>query len=396
MQKDIAFGPSRRVGVLGGGQLGRMMIQAAANLDIRVEVMDPSADAPCRHLTHRFVQGDLNDADAVFDFGRELDAITIEIEHVSVEGLRRLEAHGVRVVPSADHLAVIQDKGLQKDFYSQNGIPTSDFQLVPDAEAAEALGFPIVQKLRRGGYDGKGVKVLRSAADERFDAPCVLEQAVDIRKELSVIVARNASGEVKTFPVVEAVFDPVANLVDHLLAPADIPADVATTAASVAIQVVEAMDFVGLLAVELFWSAGGEILVNEVAPRTHNSGHHTIEANRTSQFEQHLRAVLDLPLGDTSCIHPVGAMVNLVGGPDAHGTPVYEGLGSALAMPGIHPHIYGKSAVKPFRKMGHITITGHDRAEVESHIQRLRETVTVTGTESELRSQTGTGTGSGR
>lgn len=380
MQKDIAFGPALRLGVLGGGQLGRMMIQAAANLDLRVEVMDPAADAPCRHLTHRFVQGDLQDADAVFAFGRDLDVITIEIEHVSVEGLRRLRDHGVRVMPDPDHLAIIQDKGLQKQFFADNNIPSSDFQIIEDASGAAAFGFPVVQKLRTGGYDGKGVKILKSAADERFDAPCVLEQAVAIDKELSVIVARNPSGEVATFPVVEAVFDPVANLVDYLVAPAAVTDAQAADAQALAVRVAEAMDFRGLLAVELFLAQdSGQILVNEIAPRTHNSGHHTIEANRTSQFEQHLRAILDLPLGDTSPTHPVGAMVNLVGAPDAHGTPVYAGLATALATPGIHPHIYGKSTVKPFRKMGHVTITGHDRAEVADHIHALRAAVRVTG-----------------
>ena len=380
MQKDIAFGPALRLGVLGGGQLGRMMIQAAANLDLRVEVMDPSADAPCRHLTHRFVQGDLQDADAVFSFGRDLDIITIEIEHVSVDGLRRLRDHGVRVLPDPDHLAIIQDKGLQKQFFAENGIPSSDFQLIDDASGAEAYGFPVVQKLRTGGYDGKGVKILKTAADERFDGPCVLEKAVAIDKELSVIVARNPSGEVATFPVVEAVFDPVANLVDYLVAPAAVTDAQAADAQALAVRVAEAMDFRGLLAVELFLvQDSGQILVNEIAPRTHNSGHHTIEANRTSQFEQHLRAILDLPLGDTSPVHPVGAMVNLVGAPDAHGTPVYTGLATALATPGIHPHIYGKSTVKPFRKMGHVTITGHDRAEVADHIHALRSGVSVTG-----------------
>lgn len=380
MQKDIAFGPALRLGVLGGGQLGRMMIQAAANLDLHVEVMDPAADAPCRHLTHRFVQGDLQDADAVFAFGRDLDVITIEIEHVSVDGLRRLRDHGVRVLPDPDHLAIIQDKGLQKQFFADHDIPSSDFQLIEDASGAAAFGFPVVQKLRTGGYDGKGVKILKTATDVRFDGPCVLEQAVAIDKELSVIVARNPSGEVATFPVVEAVFDPVANLVDFLVAPAAVTDAQSADAQALAVRVAEAMDFRGLLAVELFLvQDSGQILVNEIAPRTHNSGHHTIEANRTSQFEQHLRAILDLPLGDTSPVHPVGAMVNLVGAPDAHGTPVYAGLATALATPGIHPHIYGKSTVKPFRKMGHVTITGHDRAEVVDHIHALRAAVRVTG-----------------
>jgi len=380
MENNIAFGPTFRLGVLGGGQLGRMMIQAATDLDLRVEVMDPSADAPCRYMTHRFVQGDLQDADAVFAFGKDLDVITIEIEHVSAEGLRRLKEHGVRVMPDPEHLAIIQDKGLQKQFYADHRIPTADFQLIEASDPIDAMGFPIVQKLRTGGYDGKGVKVLRSDADEAFEASAVLEKTVNIDKELSVIVARNSAGEVATFPVVEAVFDPVANLVDYLLAPAAISDAQTAEASALAIRVAEAMDFCGLLAVELFLEReSGQILVNEVAPRTHNSGHHTIEANQTSQFEQHLRAILGLPLGDPSAVHPMGAMVNLVGGPDAHGTPVYRGLATALATPGIHPHIYGKSAVKPFRKMGHITLTGQSRPEIEERIAQLRNQVSVEG-----------------
>ena len=380
MENNIAFGPTFRLGVLGGGQLGRMMIQAATDLDLRVEVMDPSADAPCRHMTHRFVQGDLKDADAVFAFGKDLDVITIEIEHVSAEGLHRLKEHGVRVMPDPEHLAIIQDKGLQKQFYADHHIPTADFQLIEATDSVGIMGFPIVQKLRTGGYDGKGVKLLHSDVDEAFKAPAVLEKTVDIDKELSVIVARNSTGEVATFPVVEAVFDPVANLVDFLLAPAAISDEQAAEAQALAIRVAEAMDFRGLLAVELFLEREtGQILVNEVAPRTHNSGHHTIEANQTSQFEQHLRAILDLPLGDPSAVHPVGAMVNLVGGPDAHGTPVYQGLAKALATPGIHPHIYGKSAVKPFRKMGHVTLTGQSRPEIEERIAQLRDQVSVEG-----------------
>lgn len=380
-KNPLAFGPSLRIGVLGGGQLGRMMIQSAIDFDARVEVMDPSADAPCRHFTHRFVQGDLQDAAAVVEFGRDLDCITIEIEHVSVEGLRELEQCGVRVIPKPDHLAIIQDKGLQKQFFADHGIPTSPFQVIGDATEVGAMGFPIVQKMRKGGYDGKGVVVLRDQASvaNAFTVPSVLEQAVDIDKELSVIVARNSSGEIRCFPVVEAVFDPVANLVDYLIAPAAITAAQAAEAERVARQVAECMNFEGLLAVELFLSRTGEILVNEVAPRTHNSGHHTIEANLTSQFEQHLRTVLDLPLGSTAPVHAVGAMVNIVGSADAHGTPDYRGIDIALATEGVHPHLYGKSQVKPFRKMGHVTITGASRDEVLDRMMRIREQLAVNG-----------------
>ena len=380
-KNSTSFGPSLRIGVLGGGQLGRMMIQSAVDFDARVEVMDPSADAPCRNLTHRFVQGDLQDADAVVAFGANLDCITIEIEHVSVEGLRTLESLGVRVIPKPNHLAIIQDKGLQKQFFADHGIPTAPFQLIETADDIGVMGFPIVQKMRKGGYDGKGVVVLKNAqdADRAFHVPSVLEQAVDIDKELSVIVARNSSGETRCFPVVEAVFDPVANLVDFLISPADITPEQASEAERVAIQVAECMEFEGLLAVELFLDKQGLILVNEVAPRTHNSGHHTIEANVTSQFEQHLRTVLDLPLGSTAPVHAVGAMVNIVGTADAQGTPDYQGIDVALATEGVHPHLYGKSQVKPFRKMGHVTITGGSREEVLERMMRIREQLAVEG-----------------
>lgn len=375
MRNDVAFGAELRVGVLGGGQLGRMMIQAAADWDLRVEVMDPAADAPCRHLTHRFVQGDLQDADAVFEFGKELDVITIEIEHVSVDGLRRLKAAGVEVHPDPEHLATIQDKGLQKQFFAAHGIPSAPFTL----SDAPPTTFPVVQKLRKGGYDGKGVAILRSAEDAAFDGPCVLEQPVDIAKELSVIVARNPSGATATFPVVEAVFDPVANLVDYLIAPAEVSPETAQEAEALALRVADAMGFTGLLAVELFLDREGALWVNELAPRTHNSGHHTIEANHTSQFQQHLRAVLDLPLGDASA-RSAGAMLNLVGAADAHGSPVYTGLGKALGAPGVYAHIYGKSAVKPFRKMGHVTVTGETVEAVKERVLALRDALRVNGT----------------
>ena len=376
------LGPALRLGVLGGGQLGRMMIQEAMNWDVRVEVMDPSAEASCRHLTHRFVQGNLNNAEEVLAFGRDLDAVTVEIEHVSVEGLQTLADAGVTVVPRPAHLGLIQDKGLQKEAYANWGIPSAPYTLIEGLEDVGAMGFPVVQKLRKGGYDGKGVQVLRNAeeaAERGFDAPSVLEQAVDIDKELSVIVARNAGGDTAVYPVVESVFNPEVNLVDHLMAPAAISETLETQARQLALDVVTAMDFVGLLAVEMFLDRDGAIWVNEVAPRTHNSGHHTIEGNVCSQFEQHLRAVLNLPLGDTSPLHPASAMLNLIGAPDAYGTPLYVGLKEALMLPNVHAHIYGKSKVKPHRKMGHVTVTGPDVASVQRDVLKLRGTLRVEG-----------------
>lgn len=383
MLKNLQTGPSLRIGVLGGGQLGLMMIQSAINLDLRVEVMDPSNQAPCARLTHRFVQGDLNNVESVYQFGKDLDVVTIEIEHVSVEGLRKLEQSGVKVVPKPDHIAIIQDKGLQKQFFKDNQIPTSDFILIESGGDISSLGLPIVQKLRTGGYDGRGVQILKTTNDilERgFVEASVLEKAVDIDKELGVIVARNASGKTSIFPVVESVFDPKVNLVSSLISPANIDVDTAAQAQKLALSVVEAMDFEGLMAVELFLDADGNLLVNEVAPRTHNSGHHTIEANRTSQFDQHLRAVVGIPFGNVSLLHNAAGMMNLLGSADAFGAPVYDGLSEALSMPGVHPHLYGKSEVKPYRKMGHITVTGADMNLVQEKLLKLRDSLCVNGT----------------
>jgi len=381
--KNLQTGPSLRIGVLGGGQLGLMMIQSAIDLDLRVEVMDPSETAPCAKFTHRFILGDLNDAESVFQFGKDLDIITIEIEHVSVEGLRKLEKSGVKVIPKPDHIALIQDKGLQKQFFKDHEIPTSDFMLLEAGGDISSLGLPIVQKLRTGGYDGRGVQILKTTADivERgFSEASVLEKAVDIDKELGVIVARNSSGQTSIFPVVESVFDPTVNLVSSLIAPANIDENTAAKAQALALKVLEAMEFEGLMAVELFLDSDGDLLVNEVAPRTHNSGHHTIEANKTSQFAQHLRAVVGLPLGDVSLLHNAAGMINLLGAAGAFGAPVYEGLSEALSIPGVHPHLYGKSEVKPYRKMGHVTVTGSDLDSVQEILLQLRESLCVSGT----------------
>jgi len=382
--KAFISGPSLRIGVLGGGQLGRMMIQSAIDLDLRIEVMDPSSDAPCVNFTHRFIKGDINDADAVFEFGKSLDALTIEIEHVSVDGLRRLEAAGVRVIPKPDHIALIQDKALQKQFFADNDIPTAAFTVVESDGDVSQMGFPIVQKLRTGGYDGRGVQVLKTleeASEKRFNEPSIIERAIDIEKELSVIIARNSDGETSVYPIVEAVFDPEANLVSSLISPANVNKRLREEAKKLALKVVEKMDFVGLMAIELFLDHDGALLVNEVAPRTHNSGHHTIEANKTSQFGQHLRTVANLPLGSVEEIQPAAGMINLLGASDAFGTPLYEGLKTALGMSGVYPHLYGKSVVKPFRKMGHVTVTGNNPEEVQDRLLKLLQILCVKGSD---------------
>jgi len=369
-----------KIGILGGGQLGRMLIQEALDLDINISVLDPAADAPCAGICHSFVRGSFNDFDTVIAFGQDKDVVTIEIENVNTDALAELEKKGVRVLPTPALLAMVKDKGLQKQFYARHNIPTADFILVENKAGIlnSGFGFPMVQKLRTGGYDGRGVQVLRSAddMDRAFDAPSVLEKAVDIAMELSVIVARNAAGQSVTFPVVELVFDPRVNLVDLLVAPARISEETAEKAKDVALSVVEKSGFVGLLAVELFLSNSGQILVNEIAPRPHNSGHHTIEANVTSQYGQHLRAILDLPLGSPDTLK-AGAMVNLLGAAGHDGAVRYEGMEKVLAEPGVFVHLYGKSHTKPFRKMGHITILANSPDEALERAMKVKEMVAV-------------------
>lgn len=377
--KKEKYGKNFRLGVLGGGQLGRMMIQEAIDMDIEIHVLDPSADAPCAEIANSFTQGDFNDYETVLSFGKDKDLITIEIEHVNTPALKELEKSGVKVFPQPDVLEMIQDKGLQKTFYEKHNIPTAPFQIIEDSDAHTPEKYPLVQKTRKGGYDGKGVVVIKdkkSWENERFKVPSLIEEAVDIEKELSVIVARNSSGDVRSFPVVELVFDPKANLVDHLLCPAEISVEKEKEATSIATSLIEKLKMTGLLAVELFLTAKGEILVNEIAPRTHNSGHQSIEGNYVSQFGQHLRAILDFPLGDTSA-RCTSAMLNVLGEPNHHGPVKYEGLKKVLAIPGVYPHMYGKKETKPHRKMGHITVLGNDRSEVMEKINKIREVFKV-------------------
>jgi 5-(carboxyamino)imidazole ribonucleotide synthase len=358
-----------QIGLLGGGQLGRMMIQEAINLNLNVSVLDPDAEAPCRHLVKNFTQGSLTDFDTVYSFGKDKDLITIEIENVNIEALKKLEKEGKRVFPQPHIIELIQDKGSQKMFYQRNNIPSADFFLVEDKSQITKYGsfFPFFQKLRKGGYDGKGVTRLvdPDRLDKAFDAPSVLERLVDFEKELAVIVARNENGEIKTFPVVECEFSPEANLVEFLFSPANIKKSIEKEALRIASEIAGKLEIVGLLAVELFLTSDGKVLVNEIAPRPHNSGHHTIEGNVTSQFEQHLRAILNLPLGDCSIVK-AGVMVNLLGEQGYEGHAVYEGLDDIMKFSGVFVHLYGKAITKPYRKMGHVTI-------VDDDIQKARQ-----------------------
>ena len=373
------YGKDLRLGVLGGGQLGRMLIQAANDLNIHIHCLDPDPNAPCSEIAHSFSCGSLTDFNTVLNFGSDKHLITVEIENVNVEALIELEKKGVKVFPQPNVLKLIQDKGLQKEFYLKNNIPTAAFELISSkAELLLKTDFPFVHKLRTGGYDGKGVKIISnlSEAEQSFDAPSVIEEKIDFQKELSVLVARNEKGEIKTFPLVECEFNPEANLVEFLFSPADVSPEIELKAKEIASQLIGKLNMVGLLAVELFLTKSNELLVNEIAPRPHNSGHHTIECCTTSQFSQHLRAILNLPLGDTSLIQ-AGAMINLVGEKEFNGPVIYDGLENLLSIPGVFPHLYGKEISKPFRKMGHITITGKNINELKAKRDKIKGLIRV-------------------
>lgn len=369
-----------KIGVLGGGQLGRMMIQSAINYNLDISILDPDKNAPCAHLVENFQVGSLTDEELVFEWGKQFDLVTIEIENVSVAALKRLVGEGVKVFPQPEVIELIQDKRKQKTFYKANRIPTSDFVLTENsAEVAKyAERLPAVNKLGKEGYDGRGVQMIRTRQDlsKAFDKPGLLEDLVDFEKELSVVVARNEQGETNCFPVVELSYHPEQNLVEFLFAPAAISKETEQKAYDLAVDVIEKLDMVGLLAVEMFLTKDGDILVNEVAPRTHNSGHHTIEANKTSQFEQHLRSVMNMPLGSTELVSPA-AMVNLLGEDGFTGDAKYEGMEECMRMDGVYIHLYGKKLTKPFRKMGHVTITDQDIESLKSKARSVKDTLKV-------------------
>jgi 5-(carboxyamino)imidazole ribonucleotide synthase len=375
------FSTTKRIGVLGAGQLGKMLATAAAPLDLNLRMLDPAANAPSAHLCQEFVVGDFRDKQTVLDFGRGCDVVTIEIEQVNVEALEILESEGIEIHPKPSALKIIQDKGLQKQFFLDHGIPTSDFTLYdgPEAVRAATLAFPCVQKTRTEGYDGRGVKILRQPGDleDLLPGACLVEDAVVVDTEIAVIAARSPSGESTAFDPVEMSFHPTANLVEFLAAPARISSDLAAQARELATMTIEAFDLCGLLAVELFVDRDGILLVNEVAPRPHNSGHHTIEACITSQYQQHLRAILDLPLGDTSLRQP-GVMINILGVEGESGPVTYEGAEEVFRAPGAFLHLYGKAETRPFRKMGHLTVCHDDLDQAITEARRLQGLVRAT------------------
>jgi 5-(carboxyamino)imidazole ribonucleotide synthase len=371
MERNL-IGANFKFGILGGGQLGRMVIQEALRLNIDVHIMDSDPLAPCSKIATSFTCGDIKDFQAVYDFGKKLNTLSVEIENVNIEALYKLESEGVNVFPQPRVLEIIKDKGIQKQFFSDNCIPTAPFKLWSEKEGTLEFDLPFVQKMRTGGYDGKGVQIIRQKSDleKCFSEDSVIEELIPFQKELSVIVARNASGQLKSYPVVECEFNS-ANLVEYLFAPADISSDIEEGAKSIAENLIQKLDMVGLLAVELFLTHDQQLLVNEIAPRPHNSGHHTIECNETSQFQQYLRAVLDLPLGSTDTISS-GAMLNITGEYDYSGEVFYTNYTDLLRHEGVHLHLYGKATTKANRKMGHITISGKNMSEVQNRVQQIK------------------------
>jgi 5-(carboxyamino)imidazole ribonucleotide synthase len=378
------FSSDFKLGILGGGQLGKMMLTDTRKFDIQTYVLDPSDEAPCKIGSNKFFKGDLMDFDTVYNFGKQVDVLTFEIELVNIQALEKLEAEGVKVYPSPKTLNLIQNKGIQKDFYTQHNIPTAAYKRFDNLESLKEavtnneFSFPFIWKSTEGGYDGNGVKVIRSA--ESFEGmpnvQCIAEVMVPFKNELAVIVARNPSGEIITYPVVEMEFHPEANQVEYVICPARIDDAVANNARAIALKVSEHFNHVGLLAVEMFQTKDNQILVNEVAPRPHNSGHYSIEASYTSQFEQHIRAILDLPLGNTDS-KAAGIMVNLVGAEGFSGNVIYENIEKILKLDGVTPHIYGKKQTRPFRKMGHVTIVNEDIAAARKIAEEVKNTIRV-------------------
>ncbi|MCI4444314.1 MAG: 5-(carboxyamino)imidazole ribonucleotide synthase [Lentimicrobium sp.] len=380
------FSSNFKLGILGGGQLGKMLLFDTRKFDIQTYVLDPSEEAPCKIACNKFFQGDLMDFETVYNFGKQVDVLTFEIELVNLEALEKLENEGVKVYPSPKTLKLIQNKGIQKAFYINNNIPTAPFKKFSDLDNLKsaicnlqsAMQLPFVWKCTEFGYDGNGVKIIRNLQDVENlpNVECIAEEMVEFKNELAVIVCRNPSGEIKTYPVVEMEFHPEANQVEYVICPARIDDKVAAKARLIALDVSEKFNHVGLLAVEMFQTQDDEILVNEVAPRPHNSGHYSIEASYTSQFENHLRAILDLPLGDTDS-KVAGIMVNLVGEDGFSGDVVYENIEKILGWDGVTPHIYGKKQTRPFRKMGHVTIVNEDIIKARKIAEDVKNTIRV-------------------
>ena len=366
-----------KIGILGGGQLGRMLIQEALKYDDEFYILDPSANCSCANISY-FTQGNFNNKQEVIDFGKDKDVVSIEIEHVSVEGLQVLENKGVKVIPNSRIITIIQQKILQKQFYEEFDIPSPAFQIIQSSDEEIVIGFPFVQKLNTGGYDGKGVQIIKAEKDlvNLWDAPSVLENLVDIEKELSLIIAKNEQGEIKSFPVTEMVADPQLNLLDFNISPTQITEDIQKQIDQIAEKFMKAANSEGLFAIELFLDKNGKVWVNETAPRLHNSGHQSQEGNANSQFEQFYRVLKNLPLADTSSAGFSG-MLNLVGEENFSGKVKYKGLEEVLKLPNTYVHLYAKEETKPGRKMGHINVLGNSRDELLDQLIAIKSLVKV-------------------
>jgi 5-(carboxyamino)imidazole ribonucleotide synthase len=379
---DVFAYPVARIGIVGGGQLGRMMVKAAKRLGCTCAVLDPTPGSPAGQVAGHQIVGDYHDPAKLRELVESCTVTTFDIEDIDTEALMELVSEGRHILPAPRVLAVVQDKLRQKRLMADAGIPTAEFVEVPSPtqDAFAAFGYPLVQKARRGGYDGRGVAVIRSAQEfgRHLPVPSLVERFIIAEKEVAVLVARGLDGDCRCYPVAEMIFRPGENVLDMLLAPAAVSAETAAGAQALAVHTVEALGGVGVFGVEMFLTPDGELLVNEVAPRTHNSGHYTIEACATDQFEQHLRAVLGLPLGATDLLSPA-AMINLLGAPGHHGRPVIKGMAAALAIPGVCVHIYGKASSTPFRKMGHVTVLDRDIQAAGRKAEQVRELMEITG-----------------
>jgi 5-(carboxyamino)imidazole ribonucleotide synthase len=369
-----------KVGILGGGQLGRMLLQTAANYPVETYVMENDENSPAAHLAHHFVKGDIRNFDDVYQFGKGLDALTIEIESVNDEALEKLEAEGVHIYPKPAALKTIKNKITQKQFYAQHSIPTAEFIVTQNLEDVRARTdmFPAVHKIGMGGYDGKGVQVIKGKEDieKGFDEPGVLEKMIPVDKEIALLIAVGAKGETAIYPPVDMVFDQRLNLLDYQISPADLPQSIFWKMEAISLRIVKELHSPGIFAVELFVTKQGDVFVNETAPRVHNSGHHTIEANYSSQFDMLWRVILGYPLGNTEAILP-GAIVNLIGAPGCEGEAHYEGLEEVLQMDNVFVHIYGKNDTKPGRKMGHVTIISREKQDLVYKAHKIKNTIKV-------------------
>lgn len=370
----------KKAGILGGGQLGRMLLQAAANYPVETFVMESDPLCPAAHLCHHFIKGDITNYDDVLKFGRMVDVLTIEIESINVDALHALKKEGVQIIPDPSSLEIIRNKIKQKEHFKKNQIPTSPFVTTQNRNELHQHSemFPAVHKLAEGGYDGKGVVVLEDAhaINEGFDAPAVLEQKVNIYKEIAIIIAVDQNGHTEMYPLIEMVFDKKLNLLSHQISPTNIEESIRWKAEAIAIATVKSFKSPGLFAVEMFADEEGNVLVNEVAPRVHNSGHHTIEGNYSSQFDMLCRILLHFPLGNTEPILPA-ALVNLIGADGFTGKPVYQGLNEVLKMENVFVHLYGKTQTKPGRKMGHVTIISSEHQELMHKVSQIRNLLKI-------------------